>query len=83
MPPINLKDTNQTQNATKIAVDMVTTNQSLSVDQVIDTLRKSNVLYTYSTSEKRANSTSRTDTVAKSAVIDTHNTAPKTEVKSD
>lgn len=59
MPPINLKETlsTPTQNVTKIAIEMASTNQSLSVDEVVDTLRKNGTLQTYNTSSRNKNST--------------------------
>lgn len=57
MPPIDLND-KQIQNATKIAVDMKKADKSLSVDQVINTLKKNGILITYNTSSitKQVNS---------------------------
>jgi len=56
LPPINLQETQQNQNVTNIAVNMVVADPSLSVNQVIDTLKKTNVLPDYKTSSKKINS---------------------------
>lgn len=53
LPPVNLRETHPKPNATKIAIDMVTADQSLSVDQVIDSLKKNNVIQVYNTPTKK------------------------------
>lgn len=52
LPPIDLKEIQQKSNATKIAVDMVIADQSLSADQVIDTLKKKGILQVYTSLQK-------------------------------
>lgn len=52
-----MKDTaQQTQNATKVAMEMYAADKSVSVDQVIDTLKKDRVIQEYNTSTKKFDS---------------------------
>uniref|UniRef100_A0A2H8TRW8 Small ribosomal subunit protein mS23 n=1 Tax=Melanaphis sacchari TaxID=742174 RepID=A0A2H8TRW8_9HEMI len=60
LPPINLQETQQNQNVTNIAINMVVADPSLSVDQVIDSLKKTNVLPDYKTLSKKNQSSNNT-----------------------
>jgi len=66
LPLVDLRETGQSQNATKIAVDMVLADQSLSVDNVVRTLQNNNVLQTYNTSFNKVDSTNTDDSKTKS-----------------
>jgi hypothetical protein len=51
LPPIDLKDVTE-QNATKAAIEIYSADKSVSVDQVIDKLKKNRILQEYNTSTK-------------------------------
>ncbi|KAL4135709.1 hypothetical protein QTP88_007304 [Uroleucon formosanum] len=72
LPAINLRETQQNQNVTNIAVSMVADNPSLSVKEVIDTLKKNNVLQVYKTSSKRFDPTTISDSTNKSDYNETN-----------
>lgn len=72
LPPINLRETQQNQNATNLAVNMVVADPSLSVNQVIDSLKKNNILQVYKTSSKRVDPTAINDSTNKSDVYETN-----------
>lgn len=82
LPPINLQETQQNQNVTNIAISMVATDPSLSVNQVIDNLKKTNVLQDYKTSSKKINSPTINDNTNKSDVDKTNVHAKETNVHS-
>jgi len=72
LPAINLRETQQNQNATNLAVNMVVADPSLSVNQVIDTLKKNNVLQVYKTSSKRVDLSAINDSTDKSDETNVH-----------
>lgn len=78
LPTIDLKDT-QKPNATKIAVDMVLADQSLSTDQVIDTLKKNSVLQVYT--PQKSNASKNIVGVNKLDIVSEFNKHTKTESK--
>lgn len=82
LPPINLQETQQNQNVTNIAISMVATDPSLSVNQVIDNLKKTNVLQDYKTSSKKINSPTINDNTNKSNVDKTNVHTKETNVHS-
>lgn len=82
LPLINLQETQQNQNVTNIAISMVATDPSLSVNQVIDTLKKTNVLQDYKTSSKKINSPTINDNTNKSDVDKTNVHTNETNVHS-
>lgn len=78
MPPIDLRDT-QKPNATKIAVDMVLADKSLSADQVIDTLKKNGVLQVYTPQKSYASK--NVGGANKLDIVSEFNKQSKTETK--
>lgn len=80
LPAINLQETQQNQNATNLAVSMVVADPSLSVSQVIDTLKKNNVLQVYKTSSKRIDPTTIKDSTNKSDIYETNVHTKETNV---
>lgn len=82
LPPINLQETEQNQNVTNIAISMVATDPSLSVNQVINNLKKTNVLQDYKTSSKKINSPTINDNTNKSDVDKTNVHVKETNVHS-
>jgi len=82
LPPINLQETQQNQNVTKMAVNMVVADPSLSVIQVVDVLKKNNVLQVYKTSTKKFDSTTINDSVNTSDVDETNVHTKETKVHS-
>lgn len=66
LPPINLAESHHSQqNATKIAVDMVAADQSLSVDKVVNTMRKNNILLTFNAKKVDSKSNDAYETIEK------------------
>ncbi|CAH1732835.1 unnamed protein product [Aphis gossypii] len=82
LPPINLQETQQNQNVTNIAINMVAIDPSLSVNQVIDNLKKTNVLQDYKTSSKKNNSPMINDNTNKPDVDKTNDHTKETNVQS-
>lgn len=82
LPAINLRETQQNQNVTNIAVSMVADNPSLSVKEVIDTLKKNNVLQVYKTSSKRFDPTTISDSTNKSDYNETNVHSKETNIHS-
>lgn len=74
LPPINLKENQQKPNVTNIAINMVVADPSLTVNQVVDTLKKNNVLQVYKTSSKRVDTIMRNDSTNKSNSDETNTT---------
>jgi len=83
LPAINLRETQQNQNVTNIAVNMAVADPSLTVNQVIDTLKKDNVLQVYKTSSKRVDPTTINDSTNKSVVHETNVDSKETTVHSN
>jgi len=82
LPPINLQETQQNQNVTNIAISMLATDPSLSVNQVIDNLKKTNVLQDYKTSSKNIKSPMINDNTKKPDVDKTNIHTKETNVHS-
>jgi len=82
LPAINLRETQQNQNVTNLAVSMVVADPSLSVNQVIDTLKKNNVLQVYKTSSKKVDRTTINDSTNKSDFNETNVHTKETNVHS-
>jgi len=80
LPAINLHETQQNQNVTNIAVNMVVADPSLSVNQVIDTLKKKNVLQVYKTSSKRVDPATINDSTNKPDIYETNVLTKETNV---
>lgn len=59
LPPIYLKETHNKQNVTKIALDMVAADPSLSLDQVVDTLKTNGIIQVYNTTPQKYISTTK------------------------
>lgn len=76
LPPIDLRDI-QKPNATKIAVDMVLADQSLSTDQVIDSLKKNSVLQVYT--PQKFNASKNIDGANKLDIVSEFNKQTKTK----
>jgi len=82
LPPINLRETQQNQNVTNLAVNMVVADPSMSVNQVVDTLKKNNVLQVYKNLSKRVEATTINDSTTKSDFYETNVHTKETNVHS-
>lgn len=83
LPPIHLREASQSENPTKIALDMVVANQSLTVNHVVDTLKKKNILPMYNAPSTKVNFIKNKNNTVKLDLVNEFEKTTETKIPSN